>query len=135
TLTVLVWGWVLVARGRPGWGCAAWGLLAFKPVWALAFFLVPLLTRRWRACLAMAGTGVTLAALTLPAVGWPAWVDWFRVGQEASATYEGDRNWICFSRDLLGIPRRWMNLSGDELSDLRRRQENLPAAVAGWALL
>jgi len=135
TLAVLVWGWVLVARGRPGCGGVVWGLLAFKPVWALAFFLVPLLTRRWRACLAMVATGVMLAALTLPAVGWHAWVDWFRVGQEASATYQGDRNWICFSRDLLGIPRRWLDFSGSEPSDLRRRQENLPATVAGWVLL
>ncbi len=46
TLTILLWGWVLIAKDRPGWGGIIWGLLAFKPVWALAFFLVPLVTGR-----------------------------------------------------------------------------------------
>src|SRR5262245_62062991 len=46
TLTVLVWGWALIARGRPGWGGVVWGLLAFKPVWAMVFFLVLMLSRR-----------------------------------------------------------------------------------------
>jgi arabinofuranan 3-O-arabinosyltransferase len=52
-----------------------WGLLAFKPVWALAFFLVPLVTRRWRTCLAMAGTGAALALTTVPFVGWQCWLE------------------------------------------------------------
>ena len=65
TLTILVWGWAFAARGRPVLGGIIWGLLAFKPVWALAFFLVPLLSRRWRMCLAMVGTGIGFGLLTL----------------------------------------------------------------------
>ena len=56
SLTILIVGWLLTARGRPWLGGAVWGLLAFKPVWAASFFLVPLLMRRWR---------------MLPA--WPSW--------------------------------------------------------------
>jgi len=133
TLTIVVWGWFLIARGRPGWGGIVLGLLAFKPVWALAFFIVPLLTARWRTCAAMAVTGLALAALTLPAVGWSTWVDWLRVGQEASATYESDPNWVNYSRDLLGIPRRWLDF-GPDTTDQERR-DNVAAAVAGWGLL
>src|SRR5262249_54452127 len=75
TLTILCWGWALAARGRPGWGGVVWGLLAFKPVWALAFILVPLLTGRWKMCLTMALSGAALAAATLPFVGVQSWLD------------------------------------------------------------
>src|SRR5262249_40870651 len=46
SLAILVWGWVLLTRGHEGWAGTVWGLLAFKPVWAVSFFLVPVLTRR-----------------------------------------------------------------------------------------
>jgi arabinofuranan 3-O-arabinosyltransferase len=108
TLAILLWGWVLIARGRPGWGGVVWGLLAFKPVWAVAFFLVPLLTRRWRTCLAMLATAAALALATLPFVGWQGWLDWLAVGGEGARLYNIDRNWIVLSRDLLGLPRRWL---------------------------
>jgi hypothetical protein len=108
TLTILLCGWALLSRGRPGWGGIVWGLLAFKPVWALAFFLVPVLTRRWRFCLGMAATGLCLAALTLPAVGVRGWLDWLEVGKAATEVYNTDSNWVHVSRDLLGVPRRWL---------------------------
>jgi arabinofuranan 3-O-arabinosyltransferase len=107
TLTILLWGWVFMAEAKPWRGGLIWGLLAFKPVWALSFFLFPLLTQRWRACLAMGLTGLTLFALTLPVVGWHSWLDWLAVGHEAAETYKTDGNWIPFSRDVLGLPRRW----------------------------
>jgi hypothetical protein len=107
SLTLLVLGWLLASRGRPWLGGAVWGLLAFKPVWAAAFFLVPLLSRRWRFCAAMLLTGLGLAALTLPFVGWQTWLDWAALGQAASADYARFENWIFISRDLQGIPRRW----------------------------
>jgi hypothetical protein len=106
TLTVLVWGWALIARGRPDWGGVVWGLLAFKPVWAMVFFLVLLLTRRWRTALTMLATGAALGLLTLPFVGVQSWLDWLHVGKEAALLYNTDRNWIFLSRDLLSIPRR-----------------------------
>jgi hypothetical protein len=61
-------------------------------------------------------TGVGLAALTLPLVGWQTWRDWLEVGQLASDNYARDRGWIFLSRDLQGIPRRWLLESGDTTS-------------------
>jgi arabinofuranan 3-O-arabinosyltransferase len=108
SLALLLLGWLLMDRGRPWLGGAVWGLLAFKPVWAVSFFLVPLLMRRWRVCAAMALTGLALALLTLPFVGWHTWLDWLTVGRIASAHYTTDETWIFLSRDLQGVPRRYL---------------------------
>src|SRR5216683_8159263 len=130
-LTLLIWGWVFVVQNRPVCAGIVWGLLAFKPVWAVAFFLVPLLTRRWRVCLAMLLTGLGLAAATLPLVGWQSWLDWLQVGRMASDIYATNRNWIFLSRDLVGIPRRWLiDFSGDDAL-----HQSLAATVIGWGLL
>jgi hypothetical protein len=138
TLTILIWGWALVVRNRPASGGIVWGLLAFKPVWAMSFFLVPFLMRRWRVCLAMVGTGVALAALTLPFVGLYSWREWLKVGEEATQTYKYDNNWIHCSRDLLSIPRRWLDFDdGNEKKPNLwiERRDDFPAAVVGWSLL
>jgi len=108
TLAIVVWGWALAGRGRPVLGGLVWALLAFKPVWALAFFLVPLLSRRWRMCLAMVAGGAALGLLTLPFVGVHSWFDWLAIGKEAAETYDQERNWIFLSRDLLSVPRHWL---------------------------
>jgi hypothetical protein len=108
SLALLLLGWLLMDRGRPWLGGAVWGLLAFKPVWAVTFFLVPALMRRWRVCAAMALTGLALILLTLPFVGWHTWLDWLAIGRVASAHYAIDENWIFLSRDLQGIPRRYL---------------------------
>jgi hypothetical protein len=130
TLAILVWGWALAARGRDALGGAVWGLLAFKPVWGMAFVLLPLLTGRWRFCLAMVLTGAGLAAATLPAVGLEAWFDWLAVGREAAALYKVNRAWVFLSRDLFGLPRRLM--LDFEVPEASRDR---PAAeVAGWLL-
>ncbi|MFO0852249.1 MAG: glycosyltransferase family 87 protein [Gemmataceae bacterium] len=129
SLCVLVWGWVLAVRGREWAGGAVWGLLAFKPVWAAAFFLVPLVFGRWRFCLAMTGTGAALGLLTLPVVGVQAWFDWLAVGREASALYGVNRNWVHFSRDLFGLPCRV--LIDFNLPESAR--DNPAVAVIGWA--
>src|SRR5262245_7471594 len=50
SLAIIVWGWALLSRDYETAGGLVWGLLAFKPVWAAAFLLVPILTRRWRTC-------------------------------------------------------------------------------------
>ena len=109
SLCIVVWGWILVTRRREWLGGAVWGLFAFKPVWGLAFFLVPLLMGRWRVCLAMVGTGAGLAAITLPIVGLQTWFDWLKVGAEAADLYNRSQNWINLSRDLQGIPRRFLH--------------------------
>jgi hypothetical protein len=81
----------------------------------------------------MLATGTILAALTLPVVGWHTWVDWLRVTQEAVTTCKSDANWVHLSRDLPGIPRRWLDFSDATPPEVRR--DNVPAAVAGWVLL
>jgi hypothetical protein len=133
TLAILLWGWTLMARGHPVAGGAVWGLLAFKPVWALAFFLAPLLTGRWRFGLAMLGTGALVGAATLPFVGLHGWREWLIIGHEATEVYKADYNWIFLSRDLLSIPRRWLDFSESASWDDRR--DNVATTLIGWAIL
>jgi hypothetical protein len=106
TLCIVVWGWALASRGYNVAGGMVWGLLAFKPVWAAAFFLVPLLSGRWRFCAVMVLTGAAFGLATLPFVGIDAWFDWLKVGKEANELYKVNANWIHLSRDLQSIPRR-----------------------------
>jgi arabinofuranan 3-O-arabinosyltransferase len=103
---VLSWGWALIARGKETAGGAVLGLFAFKPVWALAFFLAPVLLRKWRAAQAMAMVGLLQIGITLPVVGVHSWRDWLTVGQEASEFYKINKNWIELSRDVGGVVRR-----------------------------
>ncbi len=130
-LALLIWGWACVACDRPVCGGILWGLLAFKPVWAIAFLLVPILTGRWRFLLAMVATITCLAVATLPFVPLQSWADWWHVGREAAQIYNTDENWIFLSRDLVNIPRRW-------LLDFRveaAQRDNLAATLIGWLLL
>ena len=131
TLNLLVWGWLLMSRNRPLAGGFVWGLLAYKPVWALSFFLVPLLTRRWRMCATMVATGTALVVLTLPWVGLQRWREWVSIGREATQTYYSDENWIALSRDLLSFPRRWLDFESPSIE----RRDTIAAALIGWCLL
>jgi hypothetical protein len=83
-----------------------WGLLAFKPSWAVAFIVVPVIMGRWRFALGMAVTGAALSLATLPFVGVQTWRDWLVVVEKANDVYNKDENWINLSRDLQGMPRR-----------------------------
>ncbi len=130
TLTILVWGWVPATRGRDGLGGVVWGLLAFKPVWAAAFFLAPLLMRRWRFCAAMVATGAVLGAATLPFVGLQAWFDWLAVGRMASELYLVNKNWIGLSRDLSGIVHRVLV----DFSRPEAERAHRTADLVAWAL-
>jgi arabinofuranan 3-O-arabinosyltransferase len=107
-----------------------WGLLAFKPVWAVSFLAALLLLRQWRAAGAMSATGAGLVALTLPFVGIHSWFDWLHIGQLATHSYAIDRNWIFLSRDLFGIPRRILL----DFHDGRAIYDPPIAAAVGWAL-
>jgi hypothetical protein len=130
SLAIVVWGWALASRGYNFAGGAVWGLFAFKPVWGLAFFLVPVLTRRWRFAAGTVVTGLALVAATLPFVGIQGWLDWLHVGKEAAALYNVNRNWILLSRDLQSIPRRILhdfNIPQDQ------RDSPLAKAIA-WGL-
>ncbi len=130
TLTIVVGGWLYAQRGRDVAAGLIWGLLAYKPSWAVAFTLVPLLMGRWRFLAAMVLGGGTCILLTLPWVGWQGWRDWLRVGQDAAALYSVDYNWIHLSRDLHGIPRRFL-LHFDR--PLAERDSSL-ARVIAWSL-
>jgi hypothetical protein len=130
TLAILVWGWALIARDRLIAGGLVWGLLAFKPVWAAAFFLVPFLTFRWRTCIAMLAMGLGLALVTMLFVGWRPWWDWLIVGHEAAELYKTDPNWVFLSRDILGIPRRWLI----DFKLLKAERDPPLANLLGWAM-
>lgn len=128
TLTMVLVGWWQLMRDRETLAGLCWGLLAFKPVWAATFYLVPLVTGRRRMAVSMALAGILQIALTLPIVGWHSWLNWFRVGQEGALEYKRQENWIFLSRDLLGIPRRWLLTYEDGLAkDLVWRKSAPPA--------
>jgi arabinofuranan 3-O-arabinosyltransferase len=129
SLTLLLLGWWQLACRRPIVAGVCWGLLAFKPVWAMSFLLAPLLTRRWKMAAGMVLTGAAQIGLTLPLVGWRTWLDWVEVGQIASADYVLQQNWVFLSRDLLGIPRRWLLTFEDRLAV---NPERLLPTVLGW---
>lgn len=107
TTMLAIFGWLLRVRGRPILAGMVWGLMAFKPVWALSFFGALVFLRQWRMLFAMGGTGLALILITLPFVGIDSWKNWLEIGKIASETYNTDRNWINLSRDLFGIPRRY----------------------------
>jgi hypothetical protein len=108
TLTLLLLGWLLLRDGQEWAGGVVWGVLAFKPVWAVAFLLVPLLTRRWQFAAGMLLCGGGLALATLPFTGLQPWLDWLELGKIGAEGYAKMGNWIFLSRDLIGIPRRWL---------------------------
>ncbi len=130
SLTIATWGWVLAARNRDIAGGMVWGLFAFKPVWGLAFFLVPLLMGRWRFCVSMVGTGAFLGLLTLPVVGLQTWFDWLQVGREAAALYNVNENWVFLCRDLQGIPRRFLL----DFTQPEATRDTFTAKAAAWGL-
>jgi hypothetical protein len=108
SLTVLLAGWWLLDRGQPAAGGAVWALLAAKPVWAVAFFPVLLLTRRWSAAVSMAVVSAVLVLATLPLVGYERWFEWVAIGRSAGKEYERSPAWIWLSHDLANIPNRWL---------------------------
>jgi hypothetical protein len=130
TLAIVIWGWALMNRGHREWGGFVWGLLAFKPVWAVSFLLALLLMRRSRSALVMAATGAAQVLLTLPLVGIHSWFDWLHIGSLAADMYSTDRNWIFLSRDLFGIPRRMLL----DFPDGERGIDQPIAGLIGWLL-
>jgi hypothetical protein len=133
SLTCLLIGWWQLSRGRPVLAGVCWGLLAFKPVWAASFFVVPLLTGRWRMAATMALTGLVQIALTLPVVGLQSWLEWLQVGQLAAIDYTIQENWIFLSRDLMGLPRRCLLTFQDGIARGQEWEQFL-CAVIGWTL-
>jgi hypothetical protein len=109
TLTIIITGWFLYSRGWRFVGGFVCGLLAYKPVFAVALILVPLALPSFRMLTGMGLGGLSFVLLTLPFThGLAPWVRWFDVGQHAEQIYRTDRNWVWMSRDLVGLPRRKM---------------------------
>jgi hypothetical protein len=123
TLAILAGGWALWARGWAFSGGLVWGLLAYKPVFAVAVLLVPILLWSGRLLLGLLAGGGLFCLATLVVYGFDLvttqdgmialnadhpWRRWLTVGANASTLYSYDINWIWMSRDLLGLPRRDM---------------------------
>lgn len=107
TLTIITAGWFCYSRGWRFVGGLIWGLLAYKPVFAVALLLVPLALPSLRLLVGMGAGGLAFVVLTLPFThGLAPWQRWFEVGQNAEQIYRIDRNWVWMSRDLVGLPRR-----------------------------
>ncbi len=106
TLTIVTAGWWLWSRRQPGLAGLVWGLLAYKPVFAVALLWLPAVLLSVRFFAGMIASGAAFVAATLPFTGFAAWLRWFEVGRHAAELYERDANWVWMSRDLIGLPRR-----------------------------
>jgi hypothetical protein len=129
TLLILLVGWWQLKEGHPWRGGLLWGLLAYKPVWAVAFLLGPLLLRRWRFAAAMVLGGAALVAATLPVVGVQVWKDWLKVGNIGAWEYTRQQSWILLGRELLGVPRRWLLHFSDGIATDDSLAQSLPAVL------
>jgi arabinofuranan 3-O-arabinosyltransferase len=135
TLTILLAGWCLLQKGHPWWGGLVWGLLAYKPVWAAAFILGPVLLRRWRFLAAMTLAGAGLVAATLPLVGVSSWFDWLALGRIGAEKYARSQKWIRISRDLIGIPRRWLlDYEGGQATNPERALPTILGILLWWSV-
>ena len=84
-VAALVWGYYFLHQNRDLLGGAVWGLIAYKPSWAVTYFLMLVVARRWRAALGMGLCAVAQILLTLPLVGVHSWLEWRQVVSEANA--------------------------------------------------
>jgi hypothetical protein len=123
SLAILTAGWAVRSRGWTFTAGLIWGLLAFKPVFAVAVIWVPLVLGNGRMFLGMLTGSLAFFLATLPVCGFDLltlsdaglslnpdhpWRRWLTVGANASIVYSYDVNWIWFSRDLISLPRRDM---------------------------
>jgi hypothetical protein len=135
SLLIVVAGWAVASRGWPLLGGLIWGLLAYKPVFAVALIMVPVVQCRWRMVIGMVVGGGAFVLATLPFLLRPEdrylfawnedlqrwtwvmdtervksafepWWRWKQVGEHAAKMYTNDPNWVWMSRDLTGLPRR-----------------------------
>lgn len=130
TLLLLCVGWAMRTKNRPWLAGVIWGFIAYKPTWALSFVGALLILREWRMLAGMTLTGLGLITITLPVVGVNCWKEWLIVGKLAAEIYNLDENWIFLSRDVFGIPRRFMldfSMSYDS-----GRNDRTSIALIGW---
>jgi hypothetical protein len=63
-------------------------------------------------------------------VGLHSWLEWFDVGKDAADLYTRSLNWINLSRDLQGIPRRFLH----DFDLPQKDRETVKAKIVAWAL-
>jgi hypothetical protein len=105
-VTLLVWGYYYLQKNADLRGGILWGLFAYKPSWAVTYFVMLLVSRRWKAAMAMGACALAQILLTLPFVGVHSWLEWRQVVATAAPGYGVYENWVATSRDLFSFPRR-----------------------------
>jgi hypothetical protein len=119
-LTLLIWGYYYLQKNRDVRGGVLWGLMAYKPTWAVIYFFALVLARRWRAALAMGLCGLLQIAITIPFVGVDSWKQWYQVSREGAKGYNRWEGWVNCARDLNSFPRRilvdWREQHAEERS-------------------
>jgi arabinofuranan 3-O-arabinosyltransferase len=105
-LTLLIWGYYGLQQNDDVRGGILWGFIAYKPTWAVIYFVSLVIARRWKAALAMGTCGVLQILLTIPFVGVHSWREWFTISSAATPLYNQYESWVNCSRDLNALPRR-----------------------------
>ena len=103
TLAIIVVGWGLLLRDRAILAGAVWGLLAYKPTWALAVCWIPMATRHPKAYFGMFASGMFLVITSMALCGFQAWIDWFEIARKVEAGYASNPDWVWARRDLTGL--------------------------------
>ncbi len=67
-------------------------------------------------------------------VGLHGWLDWLHVGRVAASDYTIQQNWIFLSRDLQGLPRRWLLTYEGGLAADGQEQTQLLCLILAWTL-
>jgi hypothetical protein len=105
-VAIMVWGFYYLQKNADIRGGVIWGLLAYKPSWAVTYFVMLLVSRRWKAALAMGSCAVVQILLTLPFVGIHSWIEWRQVLTDGAKGYGVYENWVNVARDVISYPRR-----------------------------
>jgi hypothetical protein len=130
-VAILAWGYHFLRHDADLRGGIIWGLMAYKPSWAVTFFLMLVVTRRWKAALGMGACAVVQILLTLPFVGVQSWLEWPQVIGQASEGYGMWRNWVDTSVDLLSYVRRmWTDFSQPE-----KQRDLFETRLMGYVLI
>jgi hypothetical protein len=135
-LALLIWGYYYLQKNADIKGGILWGLIAYKPTWAVVYFVGLLIARRWRAALAMGLCGVAQILLTLPFVGVQCWQDWYEVSRDGAKWYNKSAAWINCARDLNAIPRRHgLLVDWSEEGNPKPQPERFEVAIVTFLLI
>jgi arabinofuranan 3-O-arabinosyltransferase len=130
-VALLVWGYYFLQHNEDIRGGFVWGLFAYKPSWGVTYFLMLLVSRRWKAALAMGTCALAQIMLTIPVVGVHSWFEWRDIVKEANHGYGEYYNWVRHSRDMLAMARRVFNNFDNRFGE----RDTMLARVIGVMLL